>query len=195
MVSWASFLGYYKQFWIQVFRDMYDSWISQVVGIILSVLIVFAQWYFGVFTRNLTKANVLSVLYPYLILFFLFFLFHIVRAPVKLDKMLQDRLVGKTKELESYQLNPLEQERHSLVASKIAELNPSGVRAVRKILVTGEMHGAFAGDGEPVSDQLIKAVSLNLLSSRYDANGRYFSINPDLRSAIEHYFKLRNKPR
>jgi hypothetical protein len=45
----------------------------------------------------------------------------------------------------------------------------------------------------PPDDQLKKAASLHLVNYRLDGASRYFyfSINPELRPAIENYFKLR----
>jgi hypothetical protein len=105
---------------------MWSFGISQIVGIILSVSILLGQWYFGVFPRDLTRANLLSVFFPYIGLFLLFAVFHILGAPAKLDARLRSELAAKTSEIESLRLNPLEEERCKQVAEKMQQLSRDG---------------------------------------------------------------------
>jgi len=76
--SWIRFMvtRFFPKFW----REIKSRLVAQVIGFVLAVLIMVAQYYFGVIQGDL-HGRVLSIAWPYAVVLSAFLLYHLVRTP------------------------------------------------------------------------------------------------------------------
>jgi hypothetical protein len=97
-------------------------------------------------------------------------------------------------------VTPAEQGQRGLVLEKMADFTAEEARAIEALLQHGEVHRKDVGSlGFPI-DIFYSAVDKGkltaLVKERYDRHGggveQYLSINPEFKSALQHYFTQRS---
>ena len=78
-------LRYYKRLWSAFWKDFKTATREQVIGAVLAVSILLAQWYFGVIKRGEVSRNFWAIMWPYTLLAVAFLLVHLIKAPYRLD--------------------------------------------------------------------------------------------------------------
>jgi hypothetical protein len=76
---------YYRRVWAKFKEDFLSSTGEQVIGALIVVGIVICQIRYGLIKTEDIKANFWSIAWPYVVLVVGFFVYHLVRAPKKLD--------------------------------------------------------------------------------------------------------------
>jgi hypothetical protein len=97
----VDFFRYHKKFVSYWTHEMWRFGREQVIGIILAVLILAFQMWKGLIpARDASMIAKATVLWPYLVLVGVYFVFHLVRTPWKLDQKLIAQLEYQASEKE-----------------------------------------------------------------------------------------------
>jgi hypothetical protein len=82
----SSFRAYLRRVLYRASQDVIASWREQVIGVLVTMAILFYQVKFGLIAQAQVSANAWALFYPYLYLLGSFVVFHLAVAPWRLDQ-------------------------------------------------------------------------------------------------------------
>jgi hypothetical protein len=93
------FRDYYRPFFTQVCKQLLDFGREQIVGLVLAILILFAQLHYGLVRKDVLGSNAMAIIWPYLAVVGAYLVIQIARAPVVIDGERAQEIAVKIHEL------------------------------------------------------------------------------------------------
>ena len=130
-------MAFYLRLIAQIYKQVRDFGLEQIVGLILAILILLAQLHYGLITGNSLHRNELAIFWPYIAVLGLYLVLQAVRAPVALDRERAAQIDVLTNENEK-QKNPDSQIRFQFQSLYVGPRTGTPLIILRlKILNTG----------------------------------------------------------